>query len=495
MRRQNQSCDQCRRAKRRCVLSVSNDNHLQSKRCTNCARLGDECTFKFVNLQIAKKQKPAHFHVPKHHRWKPPATAVTFRDQLDNNQRATSKENAATSSLNVESCVSNEQLDKPGEDWLTCGIFYPSSGVGLDTPTNTDNNLADSRTSNVQHRSAKASASGLQRKSQLPLSILTSLTLSNPVQQLNASVTALTFNRILTGLYHKIQDGASSRFLTHGCDSVSGITLQGLRDNDLVDSPNANLNLDAEQPECGIIQSTAVTSDGQVHLSVHSSAKKHHPFRPSRVISDNQNQKVTMIGLVHFLDRFGEIYQTKPSLGSPEESVRLLNTVIQAFSMQWLPVPKSSAAQSELESFHNESFGIQPSSSPQTDAYTRAWLHARRCLRETKSRQTFSFIYAAYLFDMTVKPAQLPQDMANTCNAHEFLDEALDHLFVLQRAARQLCEILGNDSNYAKIISSAVSVMERFGYIRDTVSAFINERSCRVTHWTGHYQSKIFLSH
>lgn len=57
-RRQNSSCDSCRRSKRRCVL-LDQPGSQNSKSCKYCAHLGRKCTFNFVAEHAAKEHNLA----------------------------------------------------------------------------------------------------------------------------------------------------------------------------------------------------------------------------------------------------------------------------------------------------------------------------------------------------------------------------------------------------------------------------------------------------
>ena len=74
-RRQNSSCDPCRRSKRRCFFS-SHAFDDSSTSCTHCTRLGHACTFKFaasrLNSRPRKRQRQTRSDVrseqsPTHH--------------------------------------------------------------------------------------------------------------------------------------------------------------------------------------------------------------------------------------------------------------------------------------------------------------------------------------------------------------------------------------------------------------------------------------------
>lgn len=457
-RRQNHSCDPCRRTKRRCALPASDDRSGPNL-CINCTRLGNACTYDFAELRTAKKPKSRPLRKNNNERRTRMPGLEAFSPETDGTQHNTT---VCLTDPNLNAAGEyrfDDQTDTVDQDWLNYGILW--SPVFLDTPV-----------IEAEEPVAPPVECAKPLTSYGPVS--TSLAISSPMQLLNASITASTANNILSSLYDKALAGASSRFLNFSCNSLAGIHLYCLGDENSSQELAATSYQQRGNDLCpGLNSKVSAHSAAEGRMNQATSTLAASYYGPSQVM--------TVLGVVRFLDHFGELYGNKVDSADLRESSDVLRFVVQAFSMQWLPRSDITADDVGQGKLYQEPLTSCNPSESGTRVFLETWFRARSALLNARSKCSFKMIFAAFLFNMTVRPTGHPMNNTNVGQPHEFLDESLNHLSVLDGLVQNYCKILGSTSTYAKYMCSCLNVMRWFGRIRDTVSSFMGGRECRLS--------------
>jgi Fungal Zn(2)-Cys(6) binuclear cluster domain len=502
MRRQNHSCDQCRRIKRRCAFPVF-DERAGQKSCINCTRLRNSCTFDFVNIQSAKREKRKSLN--KNGNEKPARPPSSDSSPADGN---VDDQNTTSACINVDPYAA-DTLFFPGandifdEDWFNYGTF---PALDLDIELNTAASLSASAVTPDDHEigAEKLDPSHMNRNRILNAadSGLAMPAISTPMQLLNASITAATVNSILASLYDKVLAGASSRFLNYSCNIFGGTRLRLYCLQDRYPSQWPATTPSQQRPDGLRPPHNSLVSEGSarghsaqvvVGPAVFRTAEgASSPLRAAHL--DKDPQMMTLLGLVRFLDHFSELYGNKLDSRARKESDNVLASVMQAFSMQWLAKSDDSALESEEGSLYCEPLASYDLSEPGIRTFLDTWFRARSDLRKARSTRSFTMIYAIFLFNMTVRPTGLSATITEMGQPHEFLDEGLKHLCVLQKLVQKYCGVLGNTSIYAKAMRSCLNMMRWFGYIRDTVSSFTDARKGLLLDFLDAHEGKTVLS-
>jgi hypothetical protein len=446
-RRQNTSCDRCRRSKRRCTVSSSPDG-VSNKICVNCKRLGHQCTFEFAESHLLsvsnKRQKRQHSDTGV----SPQQTGLSDYDRTIG---------GATSSP-------NNQLDAAlvaDQDVLSSWLNLDFDAY-FDGTTSLTSNLDPSTPSTepyFQHTPAVGGGLENQRTLQstgFPM-IQTSgsssfcpricLSINSPIYLLNSAIDAKILGDRLTRIYEAIATATASRFLDYDC------------------------NLYASKNRYRIGDSESGSSNGSV--ATRSNVDPHATFLgddSSIPTHDGVGQEISLLGSVRFLDHFGDLYGNRLNSTARKKSDEALKAVLRVFSMQWLPsTPSTTDSMSFSETASQTQHSNQRECENSLDSFTDAWVRARSLLHDAHNVQSFRVILATLTFVGIVTPMKIIEQEGLLPTG--LLDTALRKLCHLDRLVTNYCANLGSSSIYGSLAETSLSIIRWAGYIRDTGAA------------------------
>ncbi|RAH43773.1 Zn(II)2Cys6 transcription factor domain-containing protein [Aspergillus brunneoviolaceus CBS 621.78] len=436
-RRQNTSCDPCRRSKRRCViLSLTDDE--PAAICTNCKRLNHHCTFDFiksVSSRPRKRKDPAGVG----------AQLLHLNQSQVHNQRDETLINCLGDGFEVNIGTSDEDFTS----WLnfdielsqrtSTDIYDPFSASSLDSSRATEalggpSLPSPSAASRAEHRSLSTN----------PQSMLVGRSRNSPIRLLNSKLEATVLDECLASIYNTIVRDSASRFIDYECNlSASG-------------HPYYLESRFSEQAELG---------GANKHLSSHLSATQgiRHP-------------RMTMLGAVRFLDHFSHLYGNKLSIAARKQSDTVLKAVLRVFSLQWLPTSE----------------GVSPAGQHAgrdalIDTFHDSWIKARSLIQGSLPVPSFRVVCAILLFDGIVIPSHAyDRPDGTTVRVHEFLDIGLQKLSRLDDLVRKYCRQLGPTSLYGTLLHSSLDIIRWGGYIRDIGAALFTDYQCKLPELLGH---------
>ncbi|KAL4789798.1 hypothetical protein BDV19DRAFT_394682 [Aspergillus venezuelensis] len=434
-RRQNTSCDQCRKVKRRCFFAPSTDETVTS--CVNCQRKGKTCTFDFaISKSTAKSSKRRGISSSEPPVWTGPSGPHHLSESV-----ADSIPDAS--------------------DWDTWLNLNASQGSTIDL---TEPNLSDqtglwdpsilspdpSTEASYPYIGAETDLIPLPPRAPSPPHRITSLLSGNstrsPIYLLNAKLDATIIDAKLAQIYNTIITGSASRFAEFECNLYSTVSRYRLDDAGAVQESIGG-PLPAAGSSSGLIEYQAPKERGHTP-----EAQLHIPPLGS------SSPQMTALGIVRFLDHFSGQYGNRLSASASRQLNDTLKAVLRVFSMQWLSTSQN------------------PAPDALTDAYTDAWFQARSLLQSTQAQyiRSFRLIYALVIFDGVA----IPSKARGKVPEHELLSWGLETLLYLQRLVRKHCDILGPSSMYKSIFEASLSVVSWAGYIRDIGAGLMGDHRC-----------------
>ncbi|KAJ5160070.1 uncharacterized protein N7482_007074 [Penicillium canariense] len=216
-RRQNTSCDPCRRSKRRCFFSHRDEGD-DSASCTHCQRLGHACTFDFATSQLnsrPKKRQRRKQQGPSHLPGYPQPNIVDKASETPVNCPRDSCQNGST----------YDQEDFSSWLNLDVGQYFDdiSRSFATDTYSPTTSlapaHLDLSATSEPRRYEREALVPSRSHPAQSALTLvagqLLGSTLRSPVYLLTSRLNATIIDERLARIYETIVTGSASRFLDY----------------------------------------------------------------------------------------------------------------------------------------------------------------------------------------------------------------------------------------------------------------------------------------
>ena len=226
VRRQNHSCDQCRRSKRRCV--ADGDSASGKRTCRYCKHVGNRCTYDFIHSRSASKKSAKSLHLP-----------VAVEDVIQGSQHELTSNLPTPSELDWTTTPPAMAFDatnfSENMDWLDVGfttdysfdIFCdPFADILLDTTGKEHSQTQITATS----MSAAAGATGSDTRAPPNTSDvaqcdarswLGSLPRS-PISLLSSTLTQELPEDDLAGIHDSVMASMSSRFLSYGANVFAG---------------------------------------------------------------------------------------------------------------------------------------------------------------------------------------------------------------------------------------------------------------------------------
>lgn len=472
-RKQNSSCDRCRRSKRRCAFAPDVQPGVPNV-CLNCAHHGHQCTFDFVSSQSNKRRRktsvppPPNEHVAPLHQGRDRSEA---REQIlavspepsESIQTAPVEllwtETSQTGSLDVDMFMGNLF-----SEWTSLNnrVLAPVAKAIDATETASSTSRSDSRRSNSpSHDPCEKSLPGLWRGS--------------PIHLLNSSVEFHLVNQSLGEIYDCMMSGIATRYLDYNCNLFAGTYRYSF-------DPDRSEPSILTQPKSNPLIKPFTPSWKRPIRGVQSEASQDRTLTPEVLAA--QINKVTMIGIARFLDNFALLYGNTVEPKARQQDERTLTAVLQVFALQFAsshPVDVSGAAShkdsnSAAERLIGSVTGGSTTNS--SHVFTAAWFNAHSHLMDSKQSRSFIHLYSVFLFQMTTVPPEARSTNQTGASALDLLDAALHQMEELQRLISDYCTHLWAGSIYQFLLQSSLGIFHWYGYLRDTVASVLNDRPC-----------------
>ncbi|KAJ5610994.1 hypothetical protein N7510_007713 [Penicillium lagena] len=447
-RRQNTSCDKCRRSKRRCFFLPPIDDDANMV-CTHCRRLGHECTFHFAASRLNSRPKKRQRHCQPR---RDQSAGYAEENNFESASIALPEISAFQNDQNDFASWLNLDMERHSDDnvpyfsnnlsALASFTASPLECMAATEPENDDVAPQNPQTMHSALRSTTAQFVGS--------------TLRSPVDLLNSKMNSNILDDRLCQIYETIVTGSASRFL----DYASNLYATGRR-----------YQIEDSSPQTPQKCSPSPRSGSFFQLQ---HKRTRHSSVNATIPDDSFN--LTLLGCIRFLDHFGDLYNNRMSPASRRKSDSALKAVLRVFSLQWLP-SSGSGFENNLAGISN---GQRPSSDSSLDIYTDAWFRARNCLRDANSVNSFRVVFATLMFDGIAIPSKAHNGLNDQSIALEFLDTGFQKLRDLDERVKQYCDTLGPFSQYGVLLEASLSLLRWCGYIRDTGAALMGNHQCKL---------------
>lgn len=454
-RRQNASCDPCRRSKRRCLVEPHQERKTGTV-CLTCRRLRYNCTFNFAESRRKRGKRTRSVADQS-----PTADAFASSDREANG--------FADSDFQAQFGQSNDILDS----WLSFDTdqFLNDNLVPFQNATDSiDPTLSPHRpTTIVGETQRDAESSLLPVRSEVTKGLLrhrarsvVGCSLGSPIRLLNSSVNATILDEGLTRIFETITGGCTSVFLDYDSNMYGGGHRYLIEDPGLHSSDTSS--------------STKSTPSGAVLLPLENVSR---PAEGGALDSSTSGDNFTMTvsGAFLFLDHFSHLYGNRLSRAARTQSEELLREVMRVSSLQWLPEYGSPL---EIWSLPTDLPGGRRPRDGTSNVYADSWHRVRSLVRDAQSIRSFTVVLATIAFDMITIPQEICGDTPEPAIRHEFLDICLEKLVSLDRLVTKYRANLGPSSQYGALIECCLNFARWFGYLRDTVAGLTTDRGCRL---------------
>ncbi|KAJ6102671.1 hypothetical protein N7486_005098 [Penicillium sp. IBT 16267x] len=450
-RRQNSSCDPCRRSKRRCTFPlVTLDS--SSPACTHCQRLGHTCTFNFaasrLNNKASRKQRKRH------------DTFEHIANQYDVSDIATDSgpldgENLFEQWLNLDN---DSACNDAGSSNRNCPT---ADSISCPETVSTDEH---------RHGNEILLASRHLRKENpiLPLHMGSLLGVSrrSPIYLLNSKLDATILDKRLARIFNIVVSGCASRYLDYDCN------LYATQNKYQIEDSTTSIISASPESDADLTESCEglTPSDSPRQGDASSTELQLNTDRTATTIAIREGScHMTLVGSARFLDHLAGLYGNKLGLPARNQSDEVLYAVLRVFALQWMSSPQSSS-------------NIRPPSDRDSclEAYTDAWYNARSQIMACQNIRSFRIVLAILLFDGTAIPTKAYASLGFAGIEHEFLDCGLRTLCILDKLVVQYCATLGPFSRYAALAEASLSLVRWCGYIRDLGAALTANHECKL---------------
>ena len=456
-RRQNTSCDPCRRSKRRCFFSSPRDGEAAGAACANCERLGHHCTFDFAKSRSGierRRQNPRR-----------PRQSIEWEE-------SSAPERAAegfTSVLSGEFDDLVPFLDMDFGTYVQDNALCFTGNTDLSNPlepAHLDEAAATTEARNEARSYASTRSDMVQCALPYNAQSIIGNSLNSPIRLLNSKLDSTILDERLARIHDTIVTGCASRFVDYDCNLHATECRYRLEDGNIGNS---------QEP-------THVHSSSQTNVS---------PLTPSHSISQPETEggrmtpqmltlkaagyTMTVLGTVRFLDHFSDLYGNRLTLTARRQSDAALKAVLRAFSLQWLSPynGEQAACDSLISIFHD------------------VWFTARSLINNALSVRSFRVVYAILLFDGIAIPTKAASGSAGPVQGHEFLDMGLQKLSHLDGLVKEYCANLGSRSTYSALLEASLSVVRWGGYIRDIGAALTSDHRCKLPGTSSNVKGKL----
>lgn len=460
-RRQNTSCDPCRRSKRRCFFSSFTDGAT----CANCKRLGHSCTFEFVASKSCSNKRRQQNPSPQWDGLDVADQAVEEFINFPSGEYPAASQEEMLSWLNMDAMENSD----------TCGPGNTESS-DLHTPSRSNAEVIFGAQSESQlSPPLPGCPDGLQTPFLHETRYIVGSSPNSPIYLLNTKLDATILDKRLAHIHNTIVTGCASRFMDYDCNlyaKTPGYQLEHGHCEGLYKKSPVPLTL---APNTVSSEPTVSASQSNNSPSVLTQAfgqpePGKRGMTPQVPSLNDAGCQMTVFGTIRFLDHFSDLYGNRLSPSARRQSDAVLKAVLRAFSMQWLSISESaSTAQGDVTK-------QQATCDPLTNAFYDAWFEARSLIQKARHIRSFRIVYAILLFDGISIPTKTTESVV----AHEFLDLGLEKLCHLDDLVKKYCATLGPQSIYSTHLEASLSVVRWGGYIRDIGASLLTNRQCKL---------------
>ncbi|OAL21175.1 hypothetical protein AYO22_08138 [Fonsecaea multimorphosa] len=480
VRKQNSSCDPCRRSKRRCAFADGVQPGSPNS-CLNCTHLGHNCTFDFVNSRLTQKKKAKQ---PVSNVQEQPIAPATSRPEnqfivplpadpgpLDTTQGTAPNAYWSgipyTGFLDVDMFMGNLVSEWNNLDRQVLTTEAPATEQDQSNSTSSSTTYGSIGHSQTPPRSPNDLFA--RRNSKL------GLWRGSPIHLLNSSVEIQRINQSLGEVYNSMMSGIAIRYLDYNCNLFAGSYKYSF---DPDQSNPSTLDIKGGQSVVNMLTPSWKKAVGDTN-----SLQNDDCIAPEKVAK--QINKVTMLGVARFLDNFGALYNNVIDQKTRSQTERTLIAVLQAFALQFAPSRQADGPLAWL--FENPQGGSQCSTSGpmpgdrstnSQHVFTAAWFNAHSHLVSSRKTRSFVKLYSVFLFLMTSVPPEAASIPCYEETPLGLLDDALQQMEELQGLVQGCCSHLGRQSIYRFLLQSSVGIIRWYGYLRDTIDSVLHERPC-----------------
>ncbi|OAP60575.1 hypothetical protein AYL99_05577 [Fonsecaea erecta] len=480
VRKQNSSCDPCRRSKRRCAFP-DGVNPGSPNSCMNCIHLGHNCTFDFVNSRLNQKKKAKQ---PVSHAQEQAIAPATSRPE----KQFIVPLPADPESLDSTQVTAQNALWNgiPHTGFLDVDMFMGnlvSEWTNLESQVLTSEAQAAEQyqTSNTSASTVHSSTSHYQTPPRSPNDLFArrnstlGLWRGSPIHLLNSSVEIQRINQSLGEVYNSMMSGIAIRYLDYNCNLFAGSYKYSF---DPDQSNPSTLDINGGQSV-----NNALTPPWKKAIVDTNGPQVDANMAPEKLA--RQINKVTMIGVARFLDNFGALYSNVIDQKTRSQNERTLIAVLQAFALQFAPSRQAEGPLARF--FDNPQGGSQCSTSDampgdrstnSQHVFTAAWFNAHSHMVSSRRIRSFVKLYSVFLFLMTSVPPEAASIPCYEDTPLGLLDNALRQMEELQGLVQSYCGHLGRQSIYRFLLLSSVGIIRWYGYLRDTIDSVLHERPC-----------------
>ncbi|KIW85531.1 hypothetical protein Z517_00923 [Fonsecaea pedrosoi CBS 271.37] len=482
VRKQNSSCDPCRRSKRRCAFPEG--VHPGSpNRCLNCMHLGHNCTFDFVNSRL--NQRKNKIKQPASYGPEQPIAPAISRPE---------KESIFPSDQGFVDSIPATGHNGSWNGISSTGVLDVDMFMGnlVSEWTNLDRQVFATETPATEHYQSSTSSGALSPSTQdsrshyqtpyrAPNDFLARRNLSlglwrgSPIHLLNSSVETQRINQNLREVYNSMMAGIAIRYLDYNCNLFAGSYKYSF---DADQSNPSTLDINGGQSVGDIL-----TPSWKKASLENNGSRIQANMAPERLAS--QINKVTMLGVARFLDNFGAFYGNVVDQKTRNQHEHTLIAVLQAFALQFAPSRPADDPLTRL--FEDTQGGNQCSlsdpnpgdrSTNSQHVFTAAWFNAHSHLVSSKETRSFVRLYSVFLFLMTSVPPEAASIPCYEDTPIGLLDNALRQMEELRDLVEAYCKNLSRQSIYRFLLESSVGIIRWYGYLRDTIDSVLHERPC-----------------
>ncbi|OJJ07013.1 hypothetical protein ASPVEDRAFT_154935 [Aspergillus versicolor CBS 583.65] len=293
-RRQNTSCDPCRRVKRRCFFAPL-DNAPGETRCVNCQHHNRSCTFEFAASKTTKTTSNRR------------GTGLE-RSLLHSPSNVLQADEGFASGLTAEPATPDQDV---WASWLDMDAGQDSHENNQSTFSLVDPSLIDP--ANITGTSDDQLTRTRERPAVYISHSMVGSSPNSPIYLLNTKVDATILEGRLSCIHNAIVTGCASRFVDFECNLYATASRYQLGDE--------------HSPQSSGLSTPAGSAEKELAVQV----------TPSRA-----GFQMTSLGVVRFLDHFGGLYGNRLSQSDKKLSAKALKAVLRAFSMQWLSTESGS---------------------------------------------------------------------------------------------------------------------------------------------------------
>jgi hypothetical protein len=474
-RRQNVSCDPCRRSKKRCVSRPGLPRGSGAS-CQNCAHLGHICTFKFASARQAEK--------------KAKALASPQSQPSQNHESTTSSASVpipADNTASSETTWPSWEATVPEDMWLDdktwAGIGpntyldfasflngesqslmnTPRPTVALPSHEASDTVIVGTIPPVGASIAAENERTGSSGHTSTDGLILSGQWHGSPVQLLNSRTVSQQMTRSLCHIYDTMMIGVTRRYLSYSSNLFAGKHSYVLAPDRIGEAPAS--------PTC----------EGALGFPMSPTLSTREPMLANPEVSHSSSaasRPMTLIGAARFLDNFGALYGNVLDRKKRKQDEATLLAVLQAFALQFAPPSDEESEDTENTTALLPEVSNWPPPATRMTVFTAAWFNAFTHLNESVNNRSFVHLYAVILFQMVAEPAQVSIKDAYLGRSAKLLDRALQSLCKLSNLLDTFCSGLDAKSRYRTLLDSSRRIMYWFGYIRDTMTSFLSDRPC-----------------